>query len=138
MPRTNSVLKSYIAATAIAYTIIVIISCLWNLIANGPESSIGCLYFVEIFGYIILVELIDWILSLVISKVWLYLVIDYAVAYGLFMGAGLALHWFGPSVKNISVITLLFICVAEFLYRYFLNKQKGDADSINKKLGSSE
>ena len=138
MKKKSSVLKNYIAVTAIAYSLTVIIASLWSLITDGLDSNMGSIFFLQFLVVLILVEFVHWLLSLVCEKLWRYLITGYVVNCGIIIGAGFLFHWFNPTVKSVLICAAIILWISYILYKYSINKQKADSDNINKQLGKQD
>lgn len=117
-----------IPSACICFTIIILAGTLSNLF-NGTKAWPFPLY---LFGWILVCEGIDWLISLIDFKSWLwYCVTESLILYVVSLAVALMLHWISWEPVSVLIFTLIFGVADSFIFWYFWRRGKLLAEEIN-------
>lgn len=127
----------YLPSTAITFTAVL----LWVSILNLAE---GCEYqnnrwILEVFGYIVLMEVIDVLICRIEFKHYLgYFLAEAVTGYALLFGIfGYFGNWFSYTPVRMVQITVMYLLILAYIHYYFYRRSKSSADEINEMLRES-
>lgn len=120
-----------IPSTCICFTLITLATVSINLLSGSPVSDFPLI----LFGWIIVCQIIDWMLSFINFKNWLH----YCITESVFLYAGsltvaLLFNWMTLQAVSLITFTFIFIVVDIFIFWYFRHRQKMLAEEINSLL----
>lgn len=126
--------NTYLPSTAFAFTAVMLCVCVLNLIEGYEYQNNWRI--LEVFGYIVVMELVDVLLSRIEFKHYLtYFLTEGVAGYGLFFGLfGYVGNWFSYTPKRMMQVTLIYILIFAALHYYFYRRAQSRADEINEML----
>lgn len=117
-----------IPSVCVCFTLIMLASFFVNMM-YGVEPSVFPL---AVFGWILVCQVIDWLVSFINFKSWLgYCLTESLILYAASFVAGVVLRWFTLEPAGILVFTAIFAVVDALVFWYFRYRQKLVADEIN-------
>lgn len=118
-----------IPSICICFTLITLANALLNLFYGNTSLS---LFSLELFGWIVICQVIDWLLGHIDFKSWLaYCLTESTILYLGTLAVSLLFHWFAPNIRNFISFTLIFLVVDSFIFWYFKRRQELLAKEIN-------
>lgn len=127
-------LKSYFPAISIAFTFIVCYGAVSNYIQGNDKD--GFVYFIiEIMGYLIISIVIDYLVSLINFKKFLYhFITETILLYPLTIIFAIWGYWVETTLFNLIWYSMLYVLIMIVIHYYFYFLTKKQADEINKLL----
>ena len=117
-----------IPSVCICFTLIVLCSVVVNM-AYGVQTS-G--FPVVMFGWILICQVIDWLISFINFKSWWrYWLTGSMILYMASFAGGAVLRWFVLEPAGILTFTAIFLVVDALIFWYFHYRQKLVAEEIN-------
>lgn len=119
---------SRIPSVCICFTLIILCSVVVNM-AYGVQTS-G--FPVVMFGWILICQVIDWLISFINFKSWWrYWLTESMILYMASFAVGVVLRWFVLEPAGILTFTVIFLVVDALIFWYFHYRQKLVAEEIN-------
>lgn len=134
MKKNKSAFFNRIIGTAMVYSLVVLGTCLVRLLEMGADWKVSNIYFLQLFAMIIGLEIVDAVLTRLISKFTVFLIVNYAAILALTLGAGLLFGWYGLTLESMLSVAVMVLIVYSLVYRFLISKNKADAAKINAKL----
>ena len=134
MKNNKSALFARVTGAAMVYSLAVVITCLNRLFDMGADWMVPNLYFLQLAAMIIGLEIVDAIMSRLISKFKVFLVVNFVAILALTIGAGLLFGWYEFTLEGIVSIAVIVLIVYSLVYWFLVSKHKADAAKINAKL----
>jgi len=126
--------KVYLPSLAITFMLASLISAIFNIQAGNNQNGYFTFIF-QLLGYLICIEIIDYLLSKVNFKNYItYFITGGVIYYAIFMGCGYIFHWFGFQITNIIYMTMMFVAVCGFIQYHFYRLFQQEAKEINEIL----
>lgn len=117
-----------IPSVCICFTLIILCSVVVNM-AYGVQTS-G--FPVVMFGWILICQVIDWLISFINFKSWWrYWLTESMILYMASFAVGVVLRWFVLELAGILTFTVIFLVVDALIFWYFHYRQKLVAEEIN-------
>lgn len=117
-----------IPSVCICFTLIILCSVVVNM-AYGVQTS-G--FPVVMFGWILVCQVIDWLISFINFKSWWrYWLTESMILYMASFAVGVVLRWFVLEPAGILTFTVIFLVVDALIFWYFHYRQKLVAEEIN-------
>ncbi len=117
-----------IPSVCICFTLIILCSVVVNM-AYGVQIS-G--FPVVMFGWILICQVIDWLISFINFKSWWrYWLTESMILYMASFAVGVVLRWFVLELAGILTFTVIFLVVDALIFWYFHYRQKLVAEEIN-------
>lgn len=117
-----------IPSVCICFTLIILCSVVVNM-AYGVQTS-G--FPVVMFGWILICQVIDWLISFINFKSWWrYWLTESMILYMASFAVGVVLRWFVLEPAGILTFTVIFLVVDALIFWYFHYRQKLVAEEIN-------
>ena len=118
----SKVFKTYIPALSMAFTFMILCATIYNIICGNTKDDF--LYFVlEVGGFLLIAMVIDYLVG--VETVFLY---PFAI------GVAIMGKWFGATVLNVVVYSLIYIGVMILIHCYFYYISRQQAEEINNLL----
>ena len=122
-----------IQAISFYFTVTVLIASLSNLLEGF--SSMSNLGLVEMFGFIVLCNVVDIFINQIDFKSYFsYLFTESCIIYILFLLFSYFTNWFAFTPIHFVRVTLLFILITTIGYYYFYQRHKMNSDEVNQLL----
>lgn len=120
-----------IPSTCICFTLIILATLLNNLFYGADIP----LFPLILFGWLIICQTIDWLLSFVNFKNYLqYCLTESIIFYIGSLSIAYLFNWISFTSRNLISFTLIFLIVDIFIFWYFKYRQKLLAEEINAML----
>lgn len=125
------IFKIYLPSTAMTFSATILCACILNLMEG--YGALSNWWILQLFGYILTIEVVDMLLENVEFKSYLgYFVTETVIAYGLLLAFGYFGRWFSFTVGRLLPVTVIFLLIYAGIHRYFYQMAKNDADEINR------
>lgn len=130
----SKVFKTYIPALSMAFTFMILFATIYNIICGNTKDDF--LYFIlEAVGFLLIAMVIDYLVGKInFNKYISHLCVETVLLYPFAIGAAILGKWFGATVLNIVVYSLIYIVVMIFIHYYFYDISKQQAEEINNLL----
>ncbi len=126
-------LKIYLPSASITFSLTTVCTCVINLV-NGFSTQRNS-WLLELFGFILMVDALDWILGNINFKSFLsYAVTEMLIAYIGLLLFGYFAKWFSFFDTSFIYATIIFCIVFPVIHLYFYHLSRMNADEINKML----
>ena len=130
----NNIRKIHIPSICITFTLVILCSCIWNIIQGNPMT--GYISFVfQLFGYLVIMRMIGIVINKIDFKKYIHYffteMITYYIVLFVFAFCG---NWFGFRLENILWVTVCFWAIGGYMHYHFYQIQKADAEEINRKI----
>lgn len=117
-----------IPSVCLCFTLIILCSVVVNM-AYGVQTS-G--FPVVMFGWILICQVIDWLISFInFKRWWRYWLTESMILYMASFAVGAVLRWFVLEPVGILTFTVIFLVVDALIFWYFHYRQKLVAEEIN-------
>lgn len=127
----KNLLFTRIPSTCICFTLTTLFTVLINLLYDSSVSNFPLI----LFCWIIVCQIIDWLLSFINFKSWFrYCITESVLLYTGSLTIALLLDWMHLNIDSFISFTLIFIIVDAFIFWYFRHRQKMLAEEINSML----
>ena len=131
----SKIIKTYIPSLSIAFTFIIILATVYNIICGNTKDDF--IYFIiQVVFYLIIAALVDWLIGMVnFKRYFSHLLTETIVLYPFTIGIAVWGKWFRATILNIVIYSLIYILamITIHFYSYYISKQQ--ADEINTILG---
>ena len=129
-------LRTYLPSSAIAFTIVILFNAVYNLIL-GNNYALSGVFVLELTGLIIFIQLISVVCDHIpFQSERAYQITFFAAEYAIIIIASFVLNW---TVLTIFLYTsLLCVCIAVLIDRYFSAVHRHEADEINRLILSQD
>lgn len=124
----RDIILNRIPSACICYTLIILANTVINLFRFENASS----YPVMLFLWIIGCQIIDWVLSFLDFKSWLwYCLTESVILYGSSLAVALLFRWIDVQAADLASFTLIFLAADILVFWYFRRRQQLLAAEIN-------
>ena len=120
----NKFLRTYLPAFSMAFTFIILYATISNIIA-GYSKDRFCFFILQVFVYLMVSVIVDWLLSFIAEMI---------ILYPITIGVAFIGKWFAFSAINITWYSCVYILIMIAIHCYFYHISKRQADEINKFL----
>ena len=134
MKKNKSALFARITGTAMVYSLVVVITCLNRLFEMGVDWKVSNLYFLQLAAMIIGLEIVDAVMSRLISKFAVFPAVNFVAILALTIGVGLLFGWYELSIESLASVSVMVLIVYSLVYWFLVSKHKADAAKINAKI----
>ncbi len=130
----SKVFKTYIPAVSMAFTFMILFATIYNIICGNTKDDF--LYFIlEVGGFLLIAMVIDYLIGKInFNKYISHLCVETVLLYPFAIGVAILGKWFGVTLLNIVVYSLIYIVVMIFIHYYFYYISKQQAEEINNLL----
>jgi hypothetical protein len=125
--------KIYLPGTAISFMLTILMTAAINILSGRGTHNYGFyVYVFELFGFLVAVEGIDYLLSFINFKTHMhYFISELVIIYVFLLGVGYAFHWIDFSVSGLFLVTIFFISIYSFIHWHFYKLFKQEAEYMN-------
>lgn len=134
MKNSKSALYARITGAAMVYSLAIVITSLNRLFDMGADRMVSNLYFLQLAAIIVGLEIVDAVMSRLISKFKVFLVVNFVAILALTIGAGLLFGWYEPTFEGLASVAVIVLIVYSLVYWFLISKHKADAAKINARL----
>lgn len=126
--------NTYLPSAAIGFTLTILSVSVLNLM-EGNECQSNW-WILEVFGYIIVLQLLDTLLDRIdFRSYFAYFVTEAVLGYGLLVVVfGYVGNWFSFTPIKIVQVTVLYILILAYIHFYFYRRAQRNAEEINELL----
>lgn len=129
----NKIWHTHLFRATLSFTLAVIFSALYNLTTSHSHGDY--LFFLELFGLIVCLEIIDYALGYIpFSSRIIYLFTEFGLMYICFLLFSLLGHWFGFTFIKVLFFSITFLAIFLLLHLYDHFLLKTQASEINDHL----
>ena len=130
----SKVFKTYIPALSMAFTFMILCATIYNIICGNTKDDF--LYFVlEVGGFLLIAMVIDYLVGKInFNKYISHLCVETVFLYPFAIGVAIMGKWFGATVLNVVVYSLIYIGVMILIHCYFYYISRQLAEEINNLL----
>ncbi len=126
----KKLIKNYFTSACITFTLSMLGTTILNLINGYSYQSNG--WILVLFGFIVLIDLIDYGLSYIdFSSYKAYFIVELILTYALMLAAGYFGHWFSFTLVSLISVSIIYLLVYCCVHRYFYKMRSYEADEIN-------
>lgn len=130
----NKFLRTYLPAFSMAFTFIILYATISNIIA-GYSKDRFCFFILQVFVYLMVSVIVDWLLSFIdFSKYIYHFIAEMIILYPITIGVAFIGKWFAFNAINITWYSCVYILIMIAIHCYFYHISKRQADEINKFL----
>ena len=127
----NKFLRTYLPAFSMAFTFIILYATISNIVAGYFKEGF-CFFIVQVFVYLMVSVIVDWLLSFIdFSKYIYHFVVEMIILYPITIGVAFIGKWFAFSAINITWYSCVYILIMIAIHFYFYHLSKRQADEIN-------
>lgn len=125
--------KTYLPGTAIAFMLTILLSALLNIFTGSGKENYGYyVYVFQLFGFLVAIEGIDYLLSFINFKSYIqYFLTELIILYAFLLGIGFLFGWIEWNPMSVILSTLLFLIIYSFIHWHFYRLYTLEADYIN-------
>lgn len=130
----SKLLKTYIPALSIAFTFMILVATIYNISCGNTKDDF--IYFIlEVIGFLIIAMVIDYLVGKInFNKYISHLCVETIVLYPFIIGVAILGKWFGITVLNIILYSIVYVAVMIIIHYYFYYMSKQQAEEINRLL----
>ena len=125
-------LRTYLPSSAIAFTIVILFSVIFNLILR-KHDALSSIFVLELAGLILLIQFVSAVCDRIpFQSKKAYQITFYALEYVIVLIAGFLLNWAAFTISSFLYTTLLWLFIAFLIDRYFTAVHRHEAEEINR------
>lgn len=130
----HKVLKTYIPAISMCFTVIILLSGIINLVTEGRQNFFIVFTF-EVAGYLVLTCILDELIGRFDYKTYLgHFFIETILLYPVTMFFAVKFKWIGINTISIILCSTVYFFVMAANHLYFYRMEKSSAEEINRLL----
>lgn len=130
----NKILKTYIPAISIGFTVTILLAGILNLMYEREQNSF-VVFAYQLAGYLVLTCILDDLIGRIDYKTFLgHFLTETVLLYPITMFFALKFRWIGTSTTNIALCSAIYFFVMAGNHLYFYYKEKNSAEEINRLL----
>jgi hypothetical protein len=128
------VLKTYIPAISMCFTVILLLAGIINLVTEGKTNLfIGFAF--ELVGYLVLTCILDELIGRINFKTYLgHFFAEAALLYPVNLFFAVNFNWIGINTSSIILCSIVYFFVMAAIHLYFYYMEKSSAEEINRLL----
>ena len=132
----KQIIKIYLPSACITFTLSMLGTTILNLINGYSYQNNG--WILVLFGFIAVIELIDYGLSYVDFRSYkAYFIVELILTYALMLAAGYFGHWFSFTLVSLTSVSIIYLLVYCCVHAYFYKMRSYEAEEINELLGNN-
>ena len=129
----EKIIRTLLPSLGISFTGAVLFCCIYNLFIGN--SYLDICFLLSLFGYFILIQILDVILGKVPFKTYLgYFLWEAILIYVLLLVIGYFANWYSFTFQSLCPITIYCFTATTLVHYYFYRAAKLEADEINQLL----
>ena len=129
----KQILKTYIPSTCITFTLTALFTCISNLLQG--YTTIYNQYFLQMFAFIVVIDILDFALGYMnFNSYAAYFITEFILSYLAMLLFGYFCNWFSFTVRNMLLISIIFLAVFSCVHAYFYKMSRIQAEEINRLL----
>lgn len=126
--------RLYLPGISIVFMYVAVFATIINIL-NGRDTGGHSVWLLQLLGYLIVVQIVNYLLNKVNFKSYFsYYIVENIIFYVMFIAVAYYFNWFSFNISNIIVNTIAFIVICGLTHYHFYKLDKEEADSINKEL----
>ena len=130
----RKVLKTYIPAISMCFTVIILLAGIINFVREGRQNLFIVFAF-EVAGYLILTCIFDELIGRLDFKTYLgHFLTETALLYPVNLFFALKFNWIGANTISILLCSAVYFFVMVVIHLYFYYMEKSSAEEINQLL----
>ena len=123
--------KVYIPAVTISFTMVMVLASVVKFLQHDDIDGFA-VFAIELFGYLIVTEVVDWLLCRIDFKSYFsHFLVESIALYPIMMVFAFRGRWFGFRPSNIIMATCIFLLVIAYIHYHFYQLDKADSERIN-------
>lgn len=130
----HKILKTYIPAISMCFTVIILLAGIINLVTEGTKNLfIGFAF--EVAGYLVLTCILDELIGKINFKTYLgHFFAEAALLYPVNLFFAVNFKWIGIHTGSIILCSIVYFFVIAANHLYFYYMEKSSAEEINRLL----
>ena len=130
----NNFKKLHVPSVCITFTLVILSSCLWNVILENSENSY-ITYVFQVFAYLVIMRVVGVFIGKInFKKYSFYFITEMLIYYVVMLIFAYFGNWFGFRMENLLWVTGCFWAIGAYVHYHFYSIQRAEAEEINRLL----